>query len=69
MTEETKTVKEVNLGTDTTSPDKSLGDLLGINFNKDGSWTANEVGNIPVMRRLNRKERRKRDALERKSKK
>ena len=47
---------------------RSLSQILGMNFKDDGSWTANDVGDVPVMRKLNRKERRKRDALSRKGK-
>lgn len=48
--------------------EKSFEDLLGIKFKDDGSWSAKDVGNSPMMRKLNRKERRKRNALERKIK-
>lgn len=61
MTEETKIEDEQK-------EEKSLQDLLGMQFKKDGSWIAKDTGNAPIMRKLNRKERRKRDALERKAK-
>ena len=43
-------------------------DLLSMQFKEDGSWIAKDTGNSPIMRKLNRKERRKRNALERKAK-
>ena len=58
MTDEIKETEEQK-------EEKSLQDLLGMQFKEDGSWIA---GNSPIMRKLNRKERRKRDALERKAK-
>ena len=61
MTEETKE-------TEKQKEEKSLQDLLDIQFKEDGSWIAKDTGNSPIMRKLNRKERRKRDALERKTK-
>ena len=60
MTEETKENEEQK-------EEKSLSDLLGMQFKEDGSWIAKDTGNSPIMRKLNRKERRKRDALERKA--
>ncbi len=39
---------------------KTFGELLGMEFNEDGSLsTATKVGNTPIFRRLNRKQRRK----------
>lgn len=61
MTEEVKETVEQK-------EEKSLQDLLGMQFKGDGSWIAKDTGNSPIMRKLNRKERRKRDALERKVK-
>jgi len=43
-----------------------LSRLLGMKFEKDGTWSASDTGNSPIMRRLNRKERRIRDKKERK---
>lgn len=38
---------------------KSLGEMLGMEFNEDGSLsTATDVGNTPVFKRMNRKQRR-----------
>lgn len=38
---------------------KTFGDLLGMQFNEDGSLsTATDVGNTPVFKQLNRKQRR-----------
>ncbi len=45
---------EGELNTDT----RSLDQILGMNFKADGSWTANDIGNSPLYRRMNRKERR-----------
>lgn len=45
---------------------KSLSDLLGMSFDKDGNWLAKDTGKALVMRKLNRKERRKQKALDRK---
>ena len=45
---------------------KSLADMLGMSFDEKGNWSAKDVGNVPVMRKLNRKERRKQKALDRK---
>lgn len=42
------------LDTDT----RSLDQILGINFKADGSWTASDVGNSPLYRKMNRRERR-----------
>lgn len=56
MTEEIKNMEE--------KTEKSLNDLLGMNFNDDGSWTAKDLGNTPMYRKLNRKERRKQKAIE-----
>ena len=43
-----------------------LSRLLVMKFEKDGTWSASDTGNSPIMRRLNRKERRIRDKKERK---
>ena len=43
-----------------------LSRLLGMKFENDGTWSASDTGNSPIMRRLNRKERRSRDKKERK---
>jgi len=51
-----------------TENEKSLSDILGMSFDENGNWSAKDVGNVPVMRKLNRKERRKRNALDRKAK-
>lgn len=48
---------------------KSLYDLLGMKFSKEGSWIAKDTGNSPIMRKLNHKERRIQKAMERKEKK
>ena len=45
---------EGELDTDT----RSLDQILGINFKADGSWTASDVGNSPLYRKMNRRERR-----------
>lgn len=38
---------------------QSLGEMLGMEFNEDGSLsTATDVGNTPVFKRLNRRQRR-----------
>ena len=43
-----------------TTEAKSLGELFGMEFNEDGSLsTATTVGNTPVFKRMNRKQRRK----------
>lgn len=42
--------------TENTEP--SLDQILGINFNKDGTWSAQDVGQTPLYRKMNRKERR-----------
>ena len=36
----------------------SLDQILGINFNQDGTWSANDVGQSPLYRKMNRRERR-----------
>ena len=36
----------------------SLDQILGIDFNKDGTWSAKDVGKTPIYRKMNRKERR-----------
>ena len=36
----------------------SLDQVLGIDFNKDGTWSAKDIGQSPLYRKLNRKERR-----------
>lgn len=42
-----------------TTEAKSLGELFGMEFNEDGSLsTATTVGNTPVFKRMNRKQRR-----------
>ena len=53
--------KEFNLKELNTSiKDDTLGKMLGLEFNPDGSLsTAKDVGNTPVFKRLNRKQRRK----------
>lgn len=38
--------------------EKSLSDVLGMNFKEDGTWEAKDIGNTPTYRKLNRKERR-----------
>ena len=35
--------------------EKSLSDVLGMDFKEDGSWTANDIGNTPMYRKMNRK--------------
>lgn len=42
--------------TENTEP--TLDQVLGINFNKDGTWSAQDVGQAPLYRKMNRKERR-----------
>lgn len=38
---------------------KTFGELLGMEFNEDGSLsTASKVGNTPLFKRMNRKQRR-----------
>lgn len=38
---------------------KTFGELLGMKFNEDGSLsTATKVGNTPLFKRMNRKQRR-----------
>ena len=38
---------------------KTFGELLGMEFNEDGSLsTATKVGNTPLFKRMNRKQRR-----------
>lgn len=40
---------------------KSLGELFNMEFNEDGSLsTATKIGNTPVFKRMNRKQRRAR---------
>ena len=41
--------------TENTEP--SLDQVLGINFNKDGTWSAQDVGQTPLYRKMNRKEK------------
>lgn len=49
---------------------KTFGELLGMEFNEDGSLsTATDVGNTPVFKRLNRKQRRRNGVYSRKFKK
>ena len=44
-----------------TTEAKSLGELFGMEFNEDGSLsTATDVGNTPIFKRMNRKQRRAR---------
>lgn len=39
---------------------KTFGELLNMEFNEDGSLsTATDVGNTPIFKRLNRKQRRR----------
>lgn len=61
-------VEEIKEEKQEVKEEKSLSDLLGMQFKDDGSWISNDYGNVPVMRKLNRKERRKRNALDRKAK-
>lgn len=43
-----------------TTEAKSLGELFGMEFNEDGSLsTATKLGNTPIFKRFNRKQRRK----------
>ncbi|MBR2247591.1 MAG: hypothetical protein IJ880_11260 [Bacilli bacterium] len=38
---------------------QSLGEMLGMEFNEDGSLsTASDVGNTPLFKKMNRKQRR-----------
>ena len=54
MTEEGKVL-------DTSTQDASLAKALGMQFNSDGSLsTASNVGNTPIYKKLNRKQRRAR---------
>lgn len=49
---------------------KTFGELLGMEFNEDGSLsTATDVGNTPVFKRLNRKQRRRNGVYSHKFKK
>lgn len=49
---------------------KTFGDLLGMEFNEDGSLsTASKVGNTPIFKRLNRKQRRNKGMYSHKFKK
>jgi len=44
-----------------TTEAKSLGELFGMTFNEDGSLsTATDIGNTPIFKRMNRKQRRAR---------
>jgi len=62
MTEENK--QEENK----TENAKSLSDMLGMSFDENGNWSAKDIGKALMMRKLNRKERRKQNALDRKAK-
>ena len=44
----------------------SLSDLLGMSFDDKGNWSAKDTGNSPIMRKLNRQERRKQAKMDRK---
>lgn len=44
----------------------SLDQVLGINFNKDGTWSAKDIGKTPIYRKMNRKERRLAEKRDRK---
>lgn len=44
--------------TEETKEELSLDQMLGINFNSDGTWSAKDIGKTPVYRKMNRKERR-----------
>jgi len=49
---------------------KTFSELLGMEFNEDGSLsTATDVGNTPVFKRLNRKQRRRNGVYSHKFKK
>lgn len=49
---------------------KTFGDLLGMEFNEDGSLsTASKIGNTPIFKRLNRKQRRNKGMYSHKFKK
>ena len=51
-----------------TENEKSLSDVLGMSFDENGNWSAKDIGKSLVMRKLNRKERRKQKALDKKVK-
>lgn len=53
---------EGELNTDT----RSLDQILGLNFKADGTWTASDVGNSPLYRKMNRRERRLAEKRDRK---
>jgi hypothetical protein len=45
---------------------RSLDQILGLNFKADGTWTASDVGNSPLYRKMNRRERRLAEKRDRK---
>lgn len=44
----------------------SLEEILGINFNTNGTWSAKDIGKTPLYRKTNRKERRLAEKRDRK---
>ena len=44
----------------------SLEEILGINFNANGTWSAKDIGKTPLYRKMNRQERRLAEKRDRK---
>lgn len=55
--------------TENETKDKSLSNILGMNFKEDGTWTAKDIGATPVNQKTNRKQRRIAKSILRKAKK
>lgn len=49
--------------TEEVKEEKSFSELFGMDFKKDGSWTAKNYGNARTFRKKNRKERRVEQAI------
>lgn len=46
--------------------EKTFEELLGLNFKKDGSWTAKDYGKTKVFQKKNRQQRRLDKAIQKK---
>lgn len=49
--------------------EKNFKEMFGLKFDNDGKWTAEDIGNTPVVPKANRKQRRIAKAILRKAKK
>jgi hypothetical protein len=49
--------------------EKSFKEIFGLKFDNSGKWTAEDIGNTPVVPKANRKQRRIAKAILRRAKK